>query len=102
MKDDLSDLGYHPGGGYYGAYTRNQTEGAYPNGTRIKKVLSEPEDATPNGTLGTVLGSITAPEDGEKFYFVTWDDKPRFAIGVSGKKIGLESDPVRGFMETAE
>lgn len=82
----------HPG--WIGSFTREQAKGAIPNGTRIKKTASEEGDATRDGTPGTVLGSIRAPEDmgamgGAMAYFVEWDDKKRVAIGVMGWKVAL-------------
>lgn len=50
--------------GWTGTFTRYQAKGAIPNGTRIVKAVSEPGDGTPDGTLGTVLGSIPSPAGG--------------------------------------
>jgi hypothetical protein len=75
--------------GYRGAFTRNQVEGAMPNGTRIRKCHSEPGDSTPDGAEGTVLGSMSHPEifDGIIVYFVEWDWAPRHAVGTLYRKI---------------
>jgi hypothetical protein len=89
--------------GMTGLFTREQAPGAIPNGTRIMKANSEPEDATRDGELGTVLGSIAAtPEmvrqarakgypahqpDPQCAYFVEWDHKPKFAVGVTDYRI---------------
>lgn len=65
--------------GYLGAFTREQANGAIPNGTRIRKAWGESGDTTPVGTGGVVLGSLDArdavPLDlrekcGDFFYFV--------------------------------
>ena len=73
--------------GWYGAFTRNQVEGAIPNGTVIVKANSDPGDATPNGTKGTILGSLSA--DGLMFYFVEWESRPKMAIGCMSFKIAV-------------
>lgn len=77
--------------GWVGAFTRAQAVGAIPNGTRIRKVNSEHDDAHPDGTFGTVLGSIKSPDDlvhiADYGYFVEWDPRPRCAIGVMSFKI---------------
>jgi len=73
--------------GWYGSFTRDQAEGALPNGTPIVKVNSEPNDATPDGTKGSILGSIAA--EGLLFYFVEWSSRPRVAIGCMSTKIGV-------------
>jgi len=76
---------------YFGAFTRDQAEGAWPNGTRVVKVKGDPgtQDATANGTQGVVLGSIVMPEvSKDAFYFIEWDDKPLIAVGCSAWKLG--------------
>ena len=89
-------IGLHPG--YEGLFTRDQADGALPNGTRIVKANSERGDAHPDGSLGTILGSFARPPDltGReradwaeiKFcYFVEFDAAPRVAIGTLDKKI---------------
>lgn len=79
----------HPG--WVGAFTRDQAKGAIPNGTRIKKTASEEGDATPDGTLGTVLGSMRAPPEMGMLliYFVEWDNRKRVAVSCMGWKIAL-------------
>lgn len=72
--------------GYHGEFTTDRSEGAWANGTRIVKSKSEPGDATPNGTMGTVLGSIHHPEVGTA-YFIEWDDRPKHAVLVCDFKI---------------
>lgn len=80
--------------GWEGMFTIAQADGAIPNGTRIRKVRDDPQDAQPAGTLGRVLGSIAAPTGlgrdflGEEFaYFVEWDVRPKVAIGIVGSAI---------------
>ncbi len=77
--------------GWVGQFTNDQAKGAIPNGTRIKKTESEEGDATPDGTLGTVLGSLRAPPEMGMllFYFVEWDNSKRVAVGIMGWKIAL-------------
>lgn len=80
--------------GWVGVFTRNQAEGAIPNGTRIEKSEGEAGDSNPIGATGTVLGSLPAP-DGmpakfahvKHFYFVEWDNYPKQACGVLDYKI---------------
>lgn len=75
--------------GWIGAFTRNQVEGAIPNGARIIKVATEDGDASPIGTTGTVLGSLSHPDvqRGNLCYFVEWGAHPRMAVAVIGWKI---------------
>jgi hypothetical protein len=49
---DLLGFQFYPG--YHGAFTKNEVEGAWPNGARVIKAKSELGDSTPVGTLGTV------------------------------------------------
>ncbi len=65
-----------------------QAPGAIPTGARVRKVRSDPNDRTPNGTPGTVLGSVA----GDLIvcgllvrfgYFIDWDNckgQPVFTI----------------------
>lgn len=87
-------IGYERG--WRGGFTRNQAEGAYPNGSRIVKAREEDGDATPLGTGGTVLGSLDGSvldqrnPDGDVIrfaYFIEWDTAPRVAVGVIDWKI---------------
>lgn len=80
------NIKFHPG--YVGAFTSDEAEGAWPNGTRIVKSYSEPGDSTANGTKGTILGSLRN-EDGGLAYFVEWDDKLRFPVLTGAIKISL-------------
>lgn len=86
--------------GWVGAFSRNEAEGAFPNGTRIYKARMEKGDATPIGIRGVVLGSWPVPSEQGKvhslpdpdyevrhIYFVEWDDKPRVAVGMIDWKI---------------
>lgn len=87
----MMKLGNHPG--WYGAFTREQAEGAIPNGTRIVKAKCDEGDANPIGTPGKVLGSIAntgVVEDYEhvKFlYFIEWENNRLVAVGLVDYKI---------------
>jgi hypothetical protein len=72
--------------GYWGAYTDDEAPGAYRNGTRIVKDVSEAGDATLTGATGKVLGSVSARGSGIA-YFVEWDDRPGVAVLVVAVKI---------------
>ena len=67
-------------------YTKNQAEGALPNGTRIEKVNSEPGDGHQDGAAGTVIGSIgpvEIPDFTDRYaYFVAWDEDPGAGLPV--------------------
>jgi hypothetical protein len=76
--------------GYIGYFTRDQAEGAIPNGSRVVKVWGEPGDGHPIGATATVLGSLGDPSFPEYGYFVEWDSHPRMAVFVRGKKIALQ------------
>lgn len=68
-------------------YTTNEESGALTNGTRIFKTLSEEGDGHPDGSLGTVIGSIA--KDGLLAYFVQWDNEPGagLPVGVAAHRI---------------
>jgi hypothetical protein len=72
--------------GYTGLHVRDEAPGALPNGTRVRKVASDPADKHRNGDLGTVLGSMSAPLVGVG-YFVEWDDSPRQAVFIAGDRV---------------
>ncbi len=73
-------------------FTTEQADGAYPNGTRVRKIRRDgPEEPTREGVLGTVIGSFPAvinekglPEHG---YFVRWDGEDDRPIFVRGSKL---------------
>lgn len=73
-------------------FTRQQAEGAIPNGSRIVKSKMEDDDAHKIGDKGTVIGSISHPEvlNGMIGYFVEWDDMPGVPVGVVGWKISRD------------
>ena len=85
-------------------YTRNQAEGALPNGTRIEKVNSEPGDGHQDGAAGKVIGSLQAvPSPGfpERYvYFVAFDENPAAGVPVGiveGRvKVWEEGNPMDG------
>lgn len=82
----LEALGLRAYPGWGGIFTRQQAPGAYPNGTRVKKVKAEPGDKHPIGTEATVLGSMAAPPVGTG-YFVEWDSRPSYAVFVIDWKV---------------
>lgn len=57
-----------------------QATGAIPNGRKVRKINSQPADATPDGTEGTVLGSVGSfpiyiGDDVIHFgYIIEWDN----------------------------
>jgi len=77
--------------GWLGNFTRDSYEGAIPNGTRIMKQNSKPDDGNQDGTLGTVLGSIGHPEAGIG-YFVEWDTAPKTAVFIQDKRIKVAEE----------
>jgi hypothetical protein len=79
-------------------YSRDQAEGAIPNGTRVKKVAGDVGDAHPIGALATVLGSMGPVPDssalpgprrpGPRYgYFVRFDGEGERAIFIADFKI---------------
>jgi hypothetical protein len=83
----------------FGAFTKQQApEAKHKNGSRVEKAMYEKGDATPLGTKGTVLGSIYMP--GKQYgaaYFVTWDNRPNYAVLVVEWKIKtIDSAPAKG------
>lgn len=83
---DALGMGNHPG--YNGMFTRKAHPDALPNGTCISKVNSEAGDVTPNGTSGTIMGSVGCHELGI-MYFIEWDNKPGYVIGCVEKKVAV-------------
>lgn len=77
--------------GYSGLHTRDQAPGAIPNGSRVRKVASDPGDTHQDGALARVLGSIHHPQVGFG-YFVEWDSHPRAAVFVAGPRVASESN----------
>ncbi len=58
-----------PHEGYVGVFTRHQYEHAkFKNGSRVTKINTEPNDANPLGTKGTVLGSVGYPDIGIAYF----------------------------------
>lgn len=79
--------------GWLGWFTREQADGALPNGTRIRKIKSEPLDSQPDGAPGTVLGSFAVDPEHERVrycYFVEWDAVPRLAVGLVDYRLAQE------------
>jgi hypothetical protein len=71
--------------GYAGLHSRDQAEGALPNGQRVVKVNSENGDSQRDGRRGTILGSLNSPKG--IFYFVEWDTLPAMAVGTASFKL---------------
>lgn len=68
--------------------TDNQAPGAWPNGSTVRKLNSQPTDGTPDGTAGRVYGSIDAraamPKAPARFcYFVVWANRPGVPVFVA-------------------
>lgn len=87
MEVDVDEsLGIRNEPGWVGAFTRNQAREAFPNGTRVYKVKSKPNDIHQDGSTATVLGSIYVPDLG-CLYFVEFDSEPRVAVSIAGFRI---------------
>lgn len=83
--------------GWLGAFSRAQALGALRNGSRVVKTKGEPNDGTPDGTPGIILGSgeIThqeLPGGSGLMYWVEWANRPRVAVGVMAWKLRLAND----------
>jgi hypothetical protein len=60
-------------------FVDTQAPGAWPNKATVRKVNSQPDDGTPDGTLGVIVGSIDVRELGKPAafaYFVCWANRP--------------------------
>ena len=68
-----------------------QAAGAIPNGSRIRKIKTEPGDSYQDGTEGTVLSSLDftgAPDVPHPFaYFISWDPDPNVPVLIGGHRI---------------
>jgi hypothetical protein len=79
--------------GYSGMFTRDQAKGALRNNTRVVKTASDLGDGQPDGSLGTVLGSINGPRElvarfnSRYLYFVEWDLRPGYVVAVISRKV---------------
>lgn len=85
-------------------FTREEADGAIPNGTVIRKCDADDDDAHPIGTMGVVIGSLKADprnelskakllemeprfRDAEYAYFIEWRGDPHKVIGIISPKI---------------
>jgi hypothetical protein len=93
----MNDRTVRPHVGWHGQFTTQQQDGAYPNGTRIRKKYGDPGDQAKAGSTGRVLGSLSNPQIGIG-YFVEWDHWPQTAVFIMGKKI--ERIPVTAEVDT--
>lgn len=67
-------------------FSDEEAPGAWPNGTRVRKVGSSAGDSHRDGDLATVRGSV-GPALGTSGYFVEWDDLPTVPVFVAGTRI---------------
>lgn len=92
--DDLMEatgMGEYPG--YHGVHTQRQADGAIPNGTLVIKTNSQPNDTTPDGVEGKILGSMFHASVGY-FYFVEWTTTQGYAVGCVGNKVKVVHNKV--------
>jgi hypothetical protein len=76
-RDMLRYYGIREHDGWRGEFTTQKSQLAkIANGARVEKIASEDADAHPIGAMGTVLGSVGAPDLGVT-YFVEFDLTPR-------------------------
>jgi len=103
-----------------GVFTRDEAEGAIPNGSVVEKVNAAEDDLTSNGTLGIIIGSLNveehahalqeltgtphAREEGENYsYFVQWETSQMMVVGIREARVRevdvprpFDPDEVRG------
>lgn len=74
------------------SYIRDEAPGAWPNGTRVVKLVQEPTDAHAVGAEAVVLGSLGPASYMQHQsiygYFVEWDDTPGIPCFVLSTRIG--------------
>ena len=85
-------------------FTRQEAEGAIPNGTVIRKCDAEEGDGHPIGAMGVVIGSLAADprnelptskllemeprfRDSQFAYFIEWRGEPHMVTGIIAPKI---------------
>jgi hypothetical protein len=83
MKQWLAD---HPAWASVACITDEEADGAWPNGTRIKKTCFENGDTHQVGDTGTVRGSVLL-DDGRYAYSIHWDDQPSIPVHCLAYKI---------------
>lgn len=100
--------------GLHGTFTREQAEGAIPNGRVVAKCNSESGDATQNGTKGIVIGSIKVdeqiemmeqisgsgqpPQPGETYcYFVQWQTRQSMVFAIREGRVEELADEAQPF-----
>lgn len=89
-------------------------KGRWDNGTRIRKVGTEPGDTHQDGALGTIVGALgpsTASQraesiialdkngvdgDIEYIYWVEWDDMPGIPVAITDNRIEPVIEPNLG------
>lgn len=62
-----------------------EAPGAWPNGTRVRKICSSSGDKHTDGALAYVRGSLGA--GGMVGYFVEWDDLPLVPVFIAGLRL---------------
>lgn len=74
--------------GWTGAFPASDAEGAWPKGSRVRKIVSETGDHHTVGSLATILGSLRET-DGERriMYWLEWDATPRHAVACIAWKL---------------
>lgn len=80
-------------GPFYVLHIGGQVEGAMPAGTRIYKTNTKPGDATMDGQMGTVQGSVSKPDHPDPEiakvigYCVIWDHTPDIPCMITNDRI---------------
>lgn len=97
--------------GLMGVFTRDQADGAIPNGSVVEKRHTEPGDMTEDGTKGIVVGSINIadhpehfeeltgtgikPGPGEKYvYFVQWESAQVMVVSLREHRVEKVDAPL--------
>jgi hypothetical protein len=78
---------HHPG--YIGMFHNTDCASATMKiGDRCQKRNSEPGDTFPDGTQGTILGSVDGHDIGPLyFYYVEFDPKPGYAVAILNERV---------------
>ena len=72
-------------------FSREEAQGAMPNGTLVEKQNTEAGDGHPDGERGEIVGSMGPLDDpvlGCRYgYFVMWDGTPGIPVFVMETKV---------------